>query len=113
MPDGACADVHAFADGHACVTCWMPTPEERAAIAAGGPVWLSCYMGGTMPPVAVFGLTPFIAPPTTERIEEIADGAASCMTCIHFTGEVNAMGNCGKWNRPVPFHYHCSEHTEK
>lgn len=34
------------------ITCWQFTEEERAAIAAGGPVYLHC-IGYTMPPVVL------------------------------------------------------------
>lgn len=110
MPEGACADVHVFSDGIVCVTCWQPTPEERAAIAAGGPVWLSQQMGGTMPPSCVFGLTPFIEPPSEQRLQEIADGAPACLNCVHFTGEANSGGACARWRKTTWPHFHCTEH---
>jgi hypothetical protein len=34
------------------ISRWQPDDEDRARIAAGGPVWL-WIMGGTMPPASV------------------------------------------------------------
>lgn len=116
LPEGACVDVHAFSDGHSqCVTCWEPTPEERAAIAAGGPVWISVHYAGGMPPVGVFGLTPFLVDtPTEQRIEEMEAGAPACIDCIHFTSEANSTsGHCARWEKSTVGHYHCREHSPK
>lgn len=116
MPDGACADVHAFTDGiNNCVTCWQPTPEERASIAAGGPVWVRvCMEAGTMPPISVHGQTPFIEAPTTERAEEMQGGAPCCLLCKHFTGEVNnGQAWCARWQRIAAAHYECAEYEHK
>lgn len=41
------------------ISRWHPTDEERAAIAAGGPVWVSVLSKGGPPPIAVFGASPF------------------------------------------------------
>lgn len=49
--------VHAYPQG--LISRWQPTDEERAAIAAGGPVWVSVWCQGGPPPIAVFGTTPF------------------------------------------------------
>lgn len=76
------------------ISQWQPTEEERAAIAAGGPVWVSVWSQGGPPPIAVFGVTPFLRPevrfseqppeqpaPTDQEIEsffrglEASDGA--------------------------------------
>ena len=40
-------------DGEQCVSCFEPTPEERAAIAAGAKIWLHVLSGQTQPPVAL------------------------------------------------------------
>lgn len=41
-----------------CISCWEPTPQDRAAVAAGGPVWLS-VVGHTHPPLVLFAQNPF------------------------------------------------------
>ncbi len=40
------------------VSCWEPSDEERARIAAGGPVWLWVH-GGVQPPVSLTTTNPF------------------------------------------------------
>jgi len=47
------------------ISRWEPTQEERAAIAAGGPVWVYVVGDGAPPPIAVSGVSPFGA--ATER----------------------------------------------
>ncbi len=113
MPEGKCADVHAYSDGKICVVLAEPTPEERAAIAAGGPIWISFHMSGVMPPVSINVETPFIEPPDQDRLEEIAGGAPACDNCVHFTHEANGMGHCERWAGSTPFHYQCREHFPK
>ena len=54
-----CSDVHAFRDGQQVITCWQPTPEERAKIAIGEPVWL-LLIGPTMQPAVVTADKPFV-----------------------------------------------------
>lgn len=66
----ACYDVHAcftnYPDGTPItVTCWQPTPEERAMIAAGAPCWL-IIVGHGMPPVTIQAADPFATPPSDE-----------------------------------------------
>lgn len=41
-----------------CISRWEPSPEERAAIAAGGPVWL-WVVGTTHPPLVLDAQSPF------------------------------------------------------
>ncbi len=41
-----------------CISCWEPSEEERAAIAAGGPVWL-WVAGHTHPPLVLDVASPF------------------------------------------------------
>ena len=41
-----------------CISCWEPSPEERALIAAGGPVWL-WVVGHTHPPLVLDAQSPF------------------------------------------------------
>lgn len=67
-----------------CISCWEPTPEERALIAAGGPVWL-WVVGHTHPPLVLDAANPFepapAARPTVaesfrdlhDRLAKIAD----------------------------------------
>lgn len=113
MAEGLCNDVHAHSNGEICVTLWQPTPEERAAIAAGAPIYLSVHMAGSMPPISFAVESPFIEPPTAERLEEIADGAPACDGCFHFTHEAKGspVGHCARWNKDgVVFHYACPEH---
>lgn len=63
MTDEECEPLRAYRaqsgpDGAYSVSRWMPSEEERAAIAAGGPVWL--YVFGTgHPPVSVTARSPF------------------------------------------------------
>lgn len=40
MTDDECAPLRVHDSGEALVSCWHPTDEERAAIAAGAPIWL-------------------------------------------------------------------------
>lgn len=46
-------DIHAFTNGVTCVTCWELSAEEIADITLSGKVYLSVFMNGGMPPVAV------------------------------------------------------------
>ena len=48
-----CNDLPVFSDGEQCVSCWQPSPEERAAIAAGAPIFLHIFTGHSQPPVAL------------------------------------------------------------
>lgn len=50
-----------------CISCWEPSPEERAAIAAGGPVWL-WVVGATHPPLVLDAASPF--EPKTSPLEQ-------------------------------------------
>ena len=52
-----CDPLPVHCDGVRCVSCWEPTPEERAAIAAGQPIYLYVFSGQTQPPVALAVLT--------------------------------------------------------
>lgn len=113
-----CSDIHAFTDhSSVCVTLWQPTSEERAAIAAGGSVYLRVEMGGGMPPVSLSVLSPFIQPPDEERLEAIAEGAPSCGNCHYFSADREShyqMGTCDRWKRPnIPSSYLCDEHLSK
>lgn len=52
-----------YPDGPAlCISAWQPTEEERAAIAAGGLIYLHC-LGYTHGPISVQGVSPWPAPP--------------------------------------------------
>lgn len=72
--------------GHQCVsTAWMPNPEERSILTAGGPVVLT-VMGTTMPPVMLSVQPPagFTYPEEITRsarllavIQEIHDAAVN------------------------------------
>jgi hypothetical protein len=42
-----------------CITCHMPSDEERAAIAAGAPIWLR-VQGASQPPVSLQVESPFV-----------------------------------------------------
>lgn len=62
-------DLLAHRHGNMLISRWELTDEERAAVAAGGPVWLSVWTMGGPPPVAVMGLSPFYqgaAPPVPQ-----------------------------------------------
>lgn len=50
-----------------CISCWEPTPEERAAIAAGGPVWI-WVVGHTHPPLVLDAASPFEPGRTVSRL---------------------------------------------
>lgn len=41
-----------------CISCWEPSPQERALIAAGRPVWL-WVVGATHPPLVLDAAHPF------------------------------------------------------
>ena len=64
MTKDECGDlhVHHMPDVGCMVSKWLPTDEERAAIARGEPVWLYVYAKGH-PPVALEAGDPFMAPP--------------------------------------------------
>jgi hypothetical protein len=53
MTDEECGDLHVYRDGETCYSEWQPTPEELAALAAGGRVCLWVWSGNTQPPVAL------------------------------------------------------------
>ncbi|HYD00312.1 MAG TPA: hypothetical protein VEB22_03730 [Phycisphaerales bacterium] len=65
MPD--CGELPSFRDGRQCISCWQPDDAERAAIAAGAPVWLVVVSGKTQPPVAVTSVSPFLPPVAHEK----------------------------------------------
>jgi hypothetical protein len=57
-----------------CITCHMPSAEERAAIAAGAPVWLR-VQGTGQPPVSLQVESPFApAVPATDAAGEAERG---------------------------------------
>jgi len=62
-----CGDLHTFSDGVNCISCWQPTEEEIAAIAAGQPIYLLVVSGHTQPPVSVMATSPFITPEEAKR----------------------------------------------
>lgn len=45
--------LHVFTDGEQCISCWEPTPEERALIASGKNIFVHVISGGTQPPIGV------------------------------------------------------------
>lgn len=60
----------------AVVSAWEPTEQERAAIAAGGPVWLM-FSGTTHSPVSVMGTSPWAKPePPTYSGDVIPEASA-------------------------------------
>lgn len=62
-----CGSLHTFTDGVNSISCWEPTEEERAAIAAGQPIYLLVVSGHTQPPVAVMATSPFITAEEAQR----------------------------------------------
>ena len=46
-------DLQVHKTGEYIISCWQPTDEERALIAAGGPVWLRVMGAETHGPVDV------------------------------------------------------------
>lgn len=59
------------------ISRWEPTPEERAAIAAGGPVWVYVVGEGAPPPIAVSGVSPFLPPPAEDASAIYQPGVAA------------------------------------
>lgn len=57
-----CGDLPARIDGEGIWSCWQPTTEELADLAAGSPVWL-CVVAEVQPPVrlGLHGPAPYIA----------------------------------------------------
>lgn len=49
--DGVCVGLDVLIDGANFTSCWEPTPDEAARIAAGAKVYLTCV--GGQPPVAL------------------------------------------------------------
>jgi hypothetical protein len=58
MTDEECGSLEAHDTGEAFISRWEPTPEERAVIAAGGPVWI-WVIGRAHPPISVQTENPF------------------------------------------------------
>ena len=58
MTDEECGSLRVYRSGPQMFSCWQPSEEERAAIAAGAPVWLY-VLGAAHPPVAVEVENPF------------------------------------------------------
>lgn len=107
MPD--VIDVYAFVQDGQTITCWQPDPEERAIIAAGGPVWLRVLNEG-MHPSSVEARLPFIEPePDERRQEEINDGAPHCGNCVRFD---KTASRCVRWMRMTFAHHVCGDHKE-
>lgn len=57
-----CNSLPVWRDGKQCISCWQPDDAERAAIAAGAPIWLYVIGGATQPPVALTTISPFLPP---------------------------------------------------
>lgn len=51
--DGPCSGLPVKRDKGRCISCWEPSSEERAAIAAGANIYLSVFSGRTQPPVGL------------------------------------------------------------
>lgn len=61
------------------ISCWQPTDEERAAIAAGKPVWHLVYTAPNgVPPVALQTETPFVEEPPRDTTPAGLQGMAEC-----------------------------------
>ncbi len=58
MNEDQCVPLYAHRDGRWVISRWELSDEDRARIAAGGPIWL-LIMGVTMPPAAVSTESPF------------------------------------------------------
>lgn len=54
-----CGELAVYDTGGALISCWQPSDAERAAIAAGSPIWL-WVIGGAQPPVAIQTDAPFV-----------------------------------------------------
>lgn len=54
-----CGHLHVFTDGERCISCWRPSVDELADIAAGKPIWVSVRSGATQSPIALFTSDPF------------------------------------------------------
>ena len=59
MSDEECGSLRVCREGPQMVSCWQPSEEERAAIAAGAPVWLF-ILGAAHPPVLLQVMNPFL-----------------------------------------------------
>jgi hypothetical protein len=87
MTDEECSPLAIHDTGAELLSCWQPTDEERAAIAAGAPIWLS-VVGRGHPPVALFVESPFALPdPDSPEgrcgacgLERLARGAGADLT---------------------------------
>lgn len=53
-----CLPLYVFRDGQYVISRWDPDDEDRARIAAGGPIWL-WICGTNMPPASVATEYPF------------------------------------------------------
>lgn len=59
------------------VTCWQPSHEDMASIAAGNPIWLH-VMSAYHPPVAITAESPFVLP--VGAIEEPASQSSDLLS---------------------------------
>lgn len=58
-----------WTDGRECISCWMPTEEERQWLAAGEPICLRLLSGGTMPPALLEVGSPFAEPDACNTVD--------------------------------------------
>lgn len=58
MTNDECQPLPAFVDGQQIISCWELTEEEIMDIVRTKKVWLS-VVGGSQPPVCIFGFYPF------------------------------------------------------
>lgn len=95
--------------GSVVITAWQPTAADLDRLAAGSPIWLLVFGGGT-PPVNVCTEDPFIPAADGERIAAIAQGAPHCGQCRHFQ---SAGGMCLHHRRATAPHYLCASYEPK
>jgi hypothetical protein len=97
MTDEECAPLRVHDTGGELVSCWQPTEEERAAIAAGAPVWLRIF-GRGHPPVVLEVAPPFsvsdaaTAPPPATEGEQLHADLAQLRAAARRMLDVSKLG---------------------
>lgn len=59
-----------WTDGRECISCWMPTEAERAALAAGEAVYVRCLSGVTQYPLYLEVGSPFEEPRALNQADQ-------------------------------------------
>lgn len=101
MTDEECASLRVLRDAEGFTSCWMPSGEERAAIAAGAPVVLK-VIGRGHPPVLIAVRAegrPVSVPPSADvRTCDTCGNRAACQPEASDALLANgATGRCSYW----------------